>query len=444
MKNLGKYRDEVIGADYELQIYPSAQTLSDNLKAAYKAINVDFEQFNTSHDGGDVEENPPAEIYEYQNFFLLEKSDGKTVLLDGFRRLLWYNAPNTPILVRTYKQIDLTQGQILTLLVNLNHFKFFSDSSYQERGFGLLLKTVFDIDITKFRNAFDAYLSDKPKKNSYVAHMNDSSGSGKIETIKERILNPLFIQDMKFLSTLKKEGCMINSFFGAFLYSKRTESNEAFDVDKFLQLHKNDKVLNDVLDKYKKVGTNTSVKSQEAVNRIMEIYSNYFTLMKGGAVEKTYAEKLQECKDLRAQTNKDKNWKKLTGSQKCYEIEREMEEAGIDNVEFKILVFPKEESPYSYGNRGTIPLQYGFIDHIILWKEVIKRHSIKELEFSFKDESTGASWQIRHNYGSYWSYGKKYTYVEFVYDKKISEKFNTQAMSIRYDIELWVKINQKK
>ncbi len=444
MKDLGKFKDDIIGANYELQIYPSAKILSDDLKSVYKSIKVDFNQFNTSNDGGDVSENPPIEIYEYQNFFLLERTDGKKVLLDGFRRLLWYKAPNTPILVRTYKQSELTQVQILTLLVNLNHFKFFSDSSYQERGFGLLLKTVFDIDITKFRSAFDAYLSSEEKKNSYVADMGENYGTEKIETIKERILNPLFIEDMKFLSVLKEKGCMVNSFFGAFLYKRRTENDQPFDADKFLSLHENDKVLADVLEKYKKVGTNSSVKSQEAVNRTMEIYANYFILMQGGVVEKSYAEKLQECKDIRTQINKDKAWIKLTGSQKYYETEREMANAGVDNLEFKCLVFPKEESPYSYGNRGSIPLQYGLNDLVRFLNKEQKNFMREEMVFGFTDPNTGASWRVRHNYGGYNSYGKKYTYVEYQYDKKISEKFNHNISSIRYDIELWVKINNNK
>jgi hypothetical protein len=169
-QNLGKHKDTVIGADYELQLVSSALQLSEQLKKTYKSIGIDFRAFNTDSDGGDVSKNPPTEIYEYQNFFLLKKENGDTVLLDGFRRLLWYNAPNTPILVRTYKESDLSQSQILSLLINLNHFKFFSSSSYQERGFGLLLKTVFDIDITKFRDAFDAYLSSDSIKNSYTGH----------------------------------------------------------------------------------------------------------------------------------------------------------------------------------------------------------------------------------------------------------------------------------
>ncbi len=44
MKDLGKFKDDIIGANYELQIYPSAKILSDDLKSVYKSIKVDFDQ----------------------------------------------------------------------------------------------------------------------------------------------------------------------------------------------------------------------------------------------------------------------------------------------------------------------------------------------------------------------------------------------------------------
>jgi len=443
MTTIGSYNDKVIGANYSLQIYQSAQELSKQLKSTYKSIGIDFKEFNSGEVESSSVENPPSEIYEYQNFFLLEKTDGKIVLLDGFRRLLWYNAPNTSIYVRTYKQEDLTSSQILTLLVNLNHFKFFSNASYQERGFGLLLKTVFDIDITKFRSAFDAYLSSDSIKNDYGSSYGRSIGTEKIETIKERILNPLFIEDMKFISKLQEEQCMVNTYFGAFVYKKRLEFDEAFDTDKFLTLHKSDKVLADLMEKYKKAGTNSSVKSMEAVNRVMETYSNFFILMKGGSVEKSYAEKMQECKDLRSEINKDKNYTKLTGSKNCYLIERVMEKNPGD-LKFKCLVYPKEESLSNFSRGSGMPLEYGVNDLVRFIGVVAKSFGQKEMVFGLNDTKTGAEWKVRHNYGGYNSYGKKYTTLDFQWNKEISEKYNVGSMSCKYDIELWVNIKQEE
>lgn len=442
MKSLGKHKDSLIGVNYELSIMDADQ-LAKELKATYKALNIKFNDFNTSDDGGDVAKNPPAEIYEYQNFFLLERKDGKKVLLDGFRRLLWYDAPNTPIFVRTYKQSELSDGLVLTLLIHLNHFKFFSNSSYQERGFGLLLKTVFDIDITKFRDAFDAYLSSNEIENSYVSRMFEGQGSDKINTIKERILNPFFIEDMYFMSKLQEKNCMVNEFFGALVYQKRQNNKQAFDSDAFLKLHKADKVLNDLMVKFEKAGTSSSAKSQAAVNQIQEMYDNFFTLMAGGTVEKSYAEKIQECKEIRDEMNKDKNWSKLTGSKDVHTIERLMWDRlkGNKTMKFKCLVMPRTDD----GEKGHIPLAYGMND-LIKFSNLKDKHlggGMKEMVFKLEDPATGAKWEIRHNFGGWNSYGKKYTQADCEYNDKLRKQYNAHH-STRYDIEVWVDIPVKE
>ena len=149
-KSLGTHKDTIIDVDYQLMTINSAKELANELKATLKKNKIKYSEFNSEFDD-DSAENPPVEIYEYQNFFILEKENGDEVVLDGFRRLLWYNAPSIPILIRVYKEKDLSSTQILSLLVNLNHFKFFGGGTYHERGFSLLLKTVFDVDITSFK-----------------------------------------------------------------------------------------------------------------------------------------------------------------------------------------------------------------------------------------------------------------------------------------------------
>lgn len=451
MKNLGTFNDKVIGANYKLDIFDSAKDLSNKLKDTYSKLNIDFKQFNsTNYNDGDIK-NPPQEIYEYQNFFLLEKSDGNIILLDGFRRLLWYTAPDTPIMVRTYKQEELTSTQILTLLVYLNHFKFFQDSSsYQERGFGLLLKSVFDIDISNFRKAFDAYLSSDKIKNSYS--IGSDSGNSKNLTVKERIVNKHFVSDMKFLSKLNENDCMVNKFFGALVYKKRLEYDEDFSSDKFLELANNDKVLAGLMVKLKKVGTNNSVKSQEVVNQIQQIYNNYFTLMAGGEVEKSYAEKVEECKEIRKKLNKDKQWTKLTGHKDVYAVERAMiarlsKEKTNSCLKFKMIVMPKNIEVSSYGFKNTIPLKYGYNELPVLVGFVKPKHfgASDEMQIGFKDPETGANWIIKHNYGSYNSYGKKYTTADFKYEKEIIDKYMPgEIHNVSYKIELWVNVPQEE
>lgn len=186
-------RDNLIGVNYSLEIVESAKELSNELKAVLNKNNVDYNAYNGSPNDfsrKDITTNPPKEIYEYQNFFVLHRTNGDLVLLDGFRRLLWYDAPSTPIYVRFYNESELNSQQILTLLVNLNHFKFFSDQAYHERGFSLLLKTVFDIDIMNMKKSFDAYLSSSQTQNSYSS--NGLNKQAKNEEIKKRIVNNFF------------------------------------------------------------------------------------------------------------------------------------------------------------------------------------------------------------------------------------------------------------
>jgi hypothetical protein len=440
MEKLGTYQDSVVGAPYSLNLFDSAKELSNKLKDTYRALGIETSQFNSGGDYEGLAENPPREIYEYQNFFLLEKTDGNIILLDGFRRLLWYNAPDSPITVRTYKQSNLTSSQILTLLVNLNHFKFFQDSqSYQERGFGLLLKTVFDIDISKFRKAFDAYLSSNETKNSYS--LGGVSGNSKSLTIKERIVNEHFVSDMKFLSKLNDEKFMVNKFFGALLYQKRLAEVGEFSADKFIELASVDSVLKDLMVKFEKAGTNNSSKSQDAVNQIQEIYNNYFTLMSGGEIEKSYAEKVQECKELRDKFNKDKNWTKLTGHKDAYAVESAMKniikkDKGV-SLEFKMIVLPEK----SYKDR--VPLEYGENELLGFNGMVKSKHygGSDEIELGFKDPKTGAEFIIKHNYGGYNSYGKKYTEADMKYNEEIQEKYNSH-FNVSYYVEVWVNVPQ--
>lgn len=437
VKSLGIHTDNILGCDYELQLFNSAKELSDKLKKGYLKKGVKIENHNPDlnptferNDEKGTVEKPPVEIYEYQNFFLLEDETGEYTLLDGFRRLLWYNAPNTPILVRVYKKSDVTDKQILTLLVNLNHFKFFGGSSYQDRGFSLLLETVFGIDITSFRDAFDYYLSSDEVKNSYYNRGKESKA--KNLTIKDRILTDQFVSDMRFLQDLSKTDHMVNRFLGTKLFLLRKTYSKPFDVKEFVKLAKENTVLGDFLVKYKNVGTNTSSKSQEVVNKILEMYDNVFTLMMGGVVEDSFAEQQQKAKDMVKALKKDKNLTKLTGSQGCYIIERVMEQYIKDGKElkFKCVVHPRDYG--FFGNDKAVVIPYGVRDDIKFLRIAPRTLGRSEMEFGLELENgvTGIIW---HNYGGWNSYGKKYTKLCF-----------TGVPSTQYDIDLFVEIPQSE
>lgn len=437
-QNFGIFNDSLLNCKYEFVQFDSAKELSENLKSTLSNIGIDFNEFNSANSQPTYSwakkdssiDTPPTEIYEYQNFFLLEKENGDFYLLDGFRRLLWYNTPNVPVYARIYKEKDLNPGQILSLLVYLNNWKFFGSSQYYDRGFALLLYTVFGLKIQNYKEAFDAYLSSSKIKNDYSS--GGSTGNEKNSTIKERILNPHFISDIKFIQELNEnENCMINSFFGALVFKERQESDNDFNSNEFVKLQNENSVLKTLLTKFEKTGTNRGARSQDVVNQIQEMYANLFLLMKGGTIEKSYAEKVQECKDLSASIKKDKNWTKLTAIKSPYIIERLMNskmEAG-EVLKFKCIIFPTENESY-YRKKEKV-LDYGLFEGVkyLGLTSGKKSWSNQEMQFGFKIDDD--KFTIAHNYGDWNSYGNKYTKI-----------YSPSLGGPSYEIDLFVNIPQ--
>lgn len=344
-------RDEVIGANYDLVLF-NAKELSAHLKSSLKKSGVDYNQFNSEYDcnkkreglyGEELEEvqlqkSPPKEIYEYQNFFLLEKEGGELVLLDGFRRLLWYNSPDANIFVRIYKKSDLKDDQILTLLVYLNHFKFFGGGNYQERGFGLLLHTVFGLNTNKYSEAFDGYLTKEEMEKDYG--YDSCTSIEKNERVKSRIINPMFVSDIRFLKELNDAGCMMKRFTGALVFQKRQETDKDFSSTDFIARTKANSSLQGLM-----VKLNKKDYDRNYINQIMEIYINIFSAMMGKKAGKSYAEELDECRALSKEISKDKDWFKLTGYRGGFAdevMEQMIKDGKADQLKFKCVIFPSE------------------------------------------------------------------------------------------------------
>lgn len=104
-----KFTDHINNKQYNIEEV-NAKAISVAIKGKLLELGIDHTKYNSeiveesNYNYGqqkDSIENPPHEIYQYQNFFLLKDGDGY-LLLDGFRRLLWYNPPNMDILVRVY------------------------------------------------------------------------------------------------------------------------------------------------------------------------------------------------------------------------------------------------------------------------------------------------------------------------------------------------------
>ena len=433
---LGKFKDELLNVDYTLEVCKSASKLSNYLKEQYQKLGINFKEFNTESNTEEEKTvlNPPPEIYEYQNFVILELKESKNfILLDGFRRLLWYNSPDKPIIIRRYKQNEMTNKQLLQLLVYLNHFKFFKsfndDISYQDRGFGLFLYSIFKINIAKIRNTFNGYLMYNNTKHDYL--FVTGKPLKKNQNIKERILNEHFVDDVKFIQQMSDNNMMINNFVGSLIYQRRMNLKEPLNFQKFYELCINDRIFVELNEKYKKVGNNNSAQSHKIVNGILKIYNKYFDILEGKKVEKTYEEKVAECKDLRKEINKDKNYVKLTGSKNDYIIERLIRKA-VENknyeLKFKCIVFPQERKT------EELLIDYG-LNLNVQFKELNEK---KEIVLMLKEKNN--IWTVSHNYGGYWGYGKKYTHIK----KEYKEGECCRSIDNSRDVEIWVNFPKAK
>ena len=414
---IGNFKDNIINSNYELSTCDASQ-LSGYLKKLYSNLNIDIDNHNGSltektwlNNENVVALNPPKEIYEYQNFFLLQNKNGEYILLDGFRRLLWYTAPSTEILVRIYKEDDLSDKDILLLLVYLNHFKFYGGGQYLERGFSLLLKSVFNIDIFKYKSTFDSYLSRNITISNYSG-MDKPDSSKYNENVKSRILNQFFVSDIRFIQDIFNSGYMCNSYLGSLTYKFRKDFHKHFDSNIFITYLNNSTVLAELMIKYNKVGTNRSAESQKVVNQILEIYEQAFNNIVGNDIVKSYAEKLKECRDLVSKFKKDKSLIKLTGNSNAWKIKRELRKRIIENgetVKFVCIVFPKEIDTYQF-HKGVKYLEHGVIDVDIIYLRSTTHLMSKTDFFGFRVDD--CTYTIRDNYSGYHNTGKSFTHIE--------------------------------
>ena len=429
--------DNLLGVNYDI-VKINAKHLSSYLKTDFENNGINYQDFNTSANLYSFEKdfiaktisNPPLEIYEYQNFFLLLTDSNKYVLLDGFRRLLWYNAPDIDIFVRIYKQSILSNEQILSLLVNLNHFKFFSggDNAFHDRGFALFLKTIFGIDITKFRMAFVGYLTSNEIKSSYSSGI-ESNNYKQNKNTKDRITSKGFVDNIKFLQILNNSGCMVNQYFGVILYQHSIKNPDIiFDADKFIEIQNSNNVLADLLLRYRKIGTTNGSESQKVVNKILEMYENILITLEGGEATKSYAEIVDECKQISAGIQKNKEWTKLTGATTDYRIERVMEKKIRDGevLKFKCVVYP---NPSDYKKEEQ--LSPGLNDNVEFDKFFTRSHwgATPEMDFILKDKNN--IWKVHHNFTGNFTHG---------YNKKYVRLEMYKGINMKHDIDLFVNI----
>jgi hypothetical protein len=416
---LYKDQDQIYDKDY-LMAKINAIELSNYLK---KNI-TDVEDYIIKNDNIFEDISNLKEIYEYQNFFLLKKSD-EYILLDGFRRLLVFTVPDIDINVRIYNYDEFSSKEILNLLINLNHTKFVGSLGfYYDRGVCLALDKLFNINISKYHKVLDGYLRHDDTKRSYLKNYL------KNKLLFERLLNDMFISDMEFIQSIYKEDIVfLNDIFGVLIYNFRKENgNKILNHNDFIELIKNDESFIDLHDKVKKYGDNNSAKSIEVINKLTESYKKVFDILSGKKVELTFNEKIIEYKKKLDIFKKNKNYIKLTKNRDTFIAEKIIfnnYKKGILN-NFKLFVQPLKEDLYNVG--------YGLVEHGIELVPNENKSYRNNQDFDLYVIIGDTKEKISHGYSNY---GRGQTYIDF------SLWYKTKH-SIRYKIDLFVDISQKE
>lgn len=380
IQEIGKYKDNLLNVEYTLAMSNAAelstylkQTIDGDInyfdrdKKVDKPYYSDFEKIEYS-----LIETPPTEIYEYQPFFLLKNKDGRYILFDGYRRLIKYQALDYPIQVRIYEEEILTEEMKLKLLIYLNHFKFYGGSGqYFDRGFAMAFHILFDIDVMLIYKELDGYLAYLKSVMDYTT--NDTRTTVKNLAVKDRILNPMFLSDMRFIQKLKQAGVFTNSNIGCFIYEQRLENNTIeFNSKLFIDEYNKNKNIQTSIKKYNRGGSYAI----EGNNEILQEYKNVFAIILGGEVKLSYNDFLLKAKELSTNLKKDKNYVKINGSDLDYKYEDMILEYYKSNNKspiFKVVVYPNKNKHdisavgvfdaemIKYDTRGIIKKQIPYI-----------------------------------------------------------------------------------
>lgn len=293
--------------------------LKETLKDKYGV--EDLKQYSNESDIDNISDLHP-EIYEYQNFFLLKRNDGSYLLLDGFRRLLLYNGlPNIDVNVRVYNESDLTNTQLLRLMLMLNHTKFFGGiGKYYDKGFNLLFSVLYGFDAIKFSKVFEGYViySQETTHNRWVGD-SENRNADPLKEIKTKLLLPNTIKDLKFLYDLFKVKPCINKFnyLGSLVFKFREKYPDIeFSVDEFVRISNTPDIIKLETD----CPSPRGARETDHVTKLMEFYNNVLCEMCGEEPVETYVDALARIKATKAKLKKNKNiihlsnrtdWKKI-------------------------------------------------------------------------------------------------------------------------------------
>lgn len=341
-------KDTLLNVNYEI-VNMNAKHLAVILKKTYSENGINISSFIEE---ANSPSNVPLAAYEYQNFFLLKDGE-KFFLLDGFRRLLLWDVPDMEISVRVYDRKEISDKQLLQLIVNLNHTKFFGGlGAFHKRGFALLLKSIFNIDILKIQSAFEGYLSGTEEVVGVFGEKNVSYLS-----VISRIVTDNFTSNIKFLEKCQENNFYVGRVLGVMLFNKNKQYDAEVFISKCLEYSQFKKTLENIF-------SNVGVRRDNHINQLLQIYKSVFAGLDGEKIELTYLEKVAECDKIIKEIKEDKSWIKATGTQKEWEHSKFILD-NLNQIEFLAVVFPIVVDKYNptgnigWGISGRNPIPYG-------------------------------------------------------------------------------------
>lgn len=230
---------------------------------------------------------------------------------------------------------------------------------------------LFNIDVMLIHKELDGYLSYKYSEKDYSS--NNTMTTVRNITVKDRMLNGMFLSDMRFIQKLKQGDVFTNSNIGCFVYETRLEnSNVEFDAALFIAEYSKNTNIQTAIKKYNRGGSYETTGN----NQILQEYKNIFATILGGDVNLTYNDFILKAKELSNELKKNKDFVKINGSKLDYEYERMI----IDYYKthgkspiFKVVVHPNNNKSdisavgvfdaemIKYDSRGHFRLQIPYI-----------------------------------------------------------------------------------
>jgi hypothetical protein len=237
--NINQLKNQLINiyAVKNIDVLETSDFINGGMKSSYREYEDRYIPFN-------------VEQYMFQTITLLEDNNGNIQLLDGFRRLFrTENIENdASALVCIFKKEDFTETELIYFLTTLNQPKFKgSNGSFIERGVSLFFHYNYGININALYKILYYYFLHTDINNSFSYR--NISLDAKGDVVKDTILEPVFLPNLKFMHDLVKKFPRLKyaPCIGGIIYNFVKENgitlnfNDIIFTDSFIKIYDEDK-----------------------------------------------------------------------------------------------------------------------------------------------------------------------------------------------------------